>query len=55
MADEILVMRHGDVVDAGSVSDVFSRRDGYSAELRDAVPKLRLTTVDRGPTRRSMA
>jgi len=40
MADQVLVMRDGAMVDYGSVDEVFSRRDGYSAELREAVLSL---------------
>jgi peptide/nickel transport system ATP-binding protein len=40
MADLVLVMRDGVVVDKGTVDEVFARSDGYSAELRRAVPSI---------------
>lgn len=42
IADEVVVMRHGSVVEAGTADEVFeSPRDQYTKRLIAAVPKLR--------------
>lgn len=40
MADQILVMRHGQVVDRGTVPEILSRTDGYTKLLLDTVPEM---------------
>ena len=40
MADQILVMRHGEVVDRGTVPEILSRTDGYTKLLLDTVPEM---------------
>ncbi|TYC79749.1 ABC transporter ATP-binding protein [Stappia sp. BW2] len=48
MADRVIVMNHGNIVERGTVSDVFERpSDSYTQHLLDAVPKLgAMTGVD---------
>ncbi|TKT69706.1 ABC transporter ATP-binding protein [Aquamicrobium sp. LC103] len=41
MADEIYVMRHGEIVEHGPLSEIFSRpRQAYTRQLIDAIPPL---------------
>nr|MEC9422405.1 ABC transporter ATP-binding protein [Pseudomonadota bacterium] len=48
MADRVIVMNHGNIVESGTASDVFERpADTYTRHLLDAVPKLgAMTGVD---------
>ncbi|EAV41094.1 putative peptide transport atp-binding abc transporter protein [Stappia aggregata IAM 12614] len=48
MADRVIVMNHGNIVETGTASDVFERpADTYTRHLLDAVPKLgAMTGVD---------
>ena len=48
MADRVIVMNHGNIVESGTASDVFERpADSYTRHLLDAVPKLgAMTGVD---------
>jgi peptide/nickel transport system ATP-binding protein len=48
MADRVIVMNHGNIVETGTASDVFERPvDSYTKHLLDAVPKLgAMTGVD---------
>jgi peptide/nickel transport system ATP-binding protein len=48
MADRVIVMNHGSIVESGTASDVFERpADTYTRHLLDAVPKLgAMTGVD---------
>ncbi|MCK7613844.1 ABC transporter ATP-binding protein [Roseibium sediminicola] len=51
MADRVIVMNHGHIVERGTVADVFERpSDPYTRGLLDAVPKLgALTGIDTAP------
>ena len=41
MADDVYVMRHGEIVEHGSLGDIFSRpRQAYTRQLIDAIPPL---------------
>ncbi|UFI04501.1 ABC transporter ATP-binding protein [Roseibium aggregatum] len=48
MADRVIVMNHGNIVESGTASDVFERpADSYTRHLLEAVPKLgAMTGVD---------
>ncbi|QFT66120.1 Glutathione import ATP-binding protein GsiA [Labrenzia sp. THAF35] len=48
MADRVIVMNHGNIVESGTASDVFERPvDSYTRHLLEAVPKLgAMTGVD---------
>ncbi len=51
MADRVIVMNHGNIVESGTVTDVFERpADAYTRHLLDAVPKLgAMTGVESAP------
>ncbi|MFT4306239.1 MAG: ABC transporter ATP-binding protein [Microbacterium sp.] len=50
IADRVLVMRHGSVVEAGSVQDVFERpRHPYTRELLEAIPGRRRASSPPSP------
>ncbi len=54
MADRVIVMNHGNIVESGTASDVFERpADSYTRHLLEAVPKLgAMTGVDSAPRKK---
>ncbi|MCV0396303.1 MAG: ABC transporter ATP-binding protein [Rhizobiaceae bacterium] len=47
MADDVYVMRHGEIVEHGTLGDIFSRpRQAYTRQLIDAIPPLYGTRVE---------
>lgn len=55
MADRVIVMNHGNIVESGTASDVFERpADTYTRHLLEAVPKLgAMTGVDSAARKRT--
>ncbi len=48
LADDVAVMRHGQIMEAGSARDVFlAPRSAYTRELLDAVPRVDIATPER--------